>query len=241
MRKKQNPAFSIIIPTLNEQDHIGELLSDVFASSIIPKEVFVIDAGSSDGTENEVKQFDDITYIVAHPPVGFQRTLGGEKATGEILFFLDADVRIEPRFFEEVVNDMQRKSLDICCVRMVPYQSSFVIRCIYAVFHLAFVLFQKFLASGAGSCIVVKKQIFDQLGGFDSTLTYDDIEFIRRASVVSRFATLQRKIFVSDRRFRKYGVIATTAQYILLSVFFCFGLFKLANVVKYSFGQYHKK
>jgi glycosyltransferase involved in cell wall biosynthesis len=41
---------SVVIPALNEERHLGHLLSDIQRQSLRPDEVIVVDAGSSDAT-----------------------------------------------------------------------------------------------------------------------------------------------------------------------------------------------
>jgi cellulose synthase/poly-beta-1,6-N-acetylglucosamine synthase-like glycosyltransferase len=42
--------LSVIIPTLNEERHIGALLSDVASQTRRPDEVLIVDASSADGS-----------------------------------------------------------------------------------------------------------------------------------------------------------------------------------------------
>ena len=41
---------SVVIPALNEERHLGQLLSDIRRQSLRPEEVIVVDAGSRDAT-----------------------------------------------------------------------------------------------------------------------------------------------------------------------------------------------
>ncbi len=49
--------LSVIIPTLNEEHHVGALLSDIAAQTRQPDEVLVIDARSTDDTVPVVQRF----------------------------------------------------------------------------------------------------------------------------------------------------------------------------------------
>ena len=40
--------LSVVIPALNEEHHLGQLLSDIQRQSQSPEEVIVVDAGSCD-------------------------------------------------------------------------------------------------------------------------------------------------------------------------------------------------
>ena len=47
--------LSVIIPTLNEERHVGALLSDIAAQTRQLDEVLVVDASSTDGTVQVVQ------------------------------------------------------------------------------------------------------------------------------------------------------------------------------------------
>jgi glycosyltransferase involved in cell wall biosynthesis len=42
--------LSVVIPALNEERHLGQLLLDIRRQSLRPEEVIVVDAGSRDAT-----------------------------------------------------------------------------------------------------------------------------------------------------------------------------------------------
>ena len=49
---------------------------------------------------------------------------------------------------------------------------------------------------------------------------------------------VERRVFVSDRRFREEGVLRMILIYSLLSLFFTLGKFGWANRVDYEFGKH---
>jgi glycosyltransferase involved in cell wall biosynthesis len=87
--------FSVVITTHNRPDYLQESLAAVLRQSIPPKEVFVIDDGSSVSYEEVLSQFpkDKITYVKVHVASGANaaRNLGISKSTGDIIAFLDDD------------------------------------------------------------------------------------------------------------------------------------------------------
>ena len=109
--------LSVIVPTLNEERHVGALLSDVAAQTREPDEVLVVDAGSTDGTVRVVRCFPSVKLLAGTPPVACGRNLGGRSATGDVLIFLDADVRLHSDFFERFPGDWTAENHPECLRR----------------------------------------------------------------------------------------------------------------------------
>jgi glycosyltransferase involved in cell wall biosynthesis len=53
----EGPSLSVVIPALNEERHVGSLLSDLLSQTRKADEVIVVDAGSEDGTVSVVERF----------------------------------------------------------------------------------------------------------------------------------------------------------------------------------------
>jgi glycosyltransferase involved in cell wall biosynthesis len=231
--------LSIIIPTLNEERHVGALLSDVASQSRRPDEVLVVDAGSTDGTVAVVRRFPFARLLEGRPPVACGRNLGGRSATGDVLIFLDADARLPERFFEGFLAEFERRGLDIACPHYAPHDSTPAIERFHALFNLLIRAFQKTLPSGAGHCLAVKGEVFRESRGFDPGLKFDDIELIRRLAKGRRFGILEQRVFVSDRRYREHGTSRMMLRYALMALVFALGKFAWANRIDYEFGDHH--
>jgi glycosyltransferase involved in cell wall biosynthesis len=95
-----SPPVEVMIPTLNEADHIVEAVTN--ARKLGP--VFVLDSLSTDGTQ-ELARAAGAT-VVEHPFVDYsaQKNWGLDNLPfkGEWVFILDADERITPRLLDEV-------------------------------------------------------------------------------------------------------------------------------------------
>jgi hypothetical protein len=122
----------------------------------------------------------------------------------------------------------------------VPYRSTLAINAVHVFFNVMFVVFQKILPSGAGPCIVLKREVFRRSRGFDPGLKFDDIELIRRVSKKHRFGIVDERLFVSDRRYKEHGVLRMFLRYLLMSLLFAIGRFDWANHIDYEFGD-HKR
>jgi glycosyltransferase involved in cell wall biosynthesis len=237
--KSPYPHISIIIPALEEEQHLPLLLQDLRAQTLQPHEVLVVDGGSSDRTVALAEKA-GARVIRTHRGVGHQRSTGGHAAQGDILVFLDADVRLAPKTLERIITHFTRKNYHVACPWFWPHQSTLGVKTGFAVFGGIFWLLQKIAPSGAGCCIVVTREHFLHCKGFTSSHTYDDISFIRRAARRGRFGIVPVRIHVSDRRFKKEKTWKVFGKYALLSPFFLFGLFGAANIIKYRFAHYKR-
>jgi glycosyltransferase involved in cell wall biosynthesis len=134
--------LSVVIPALNEEPHLGQLLSDIQRQSLRPEEVIVVDAGSRDASVRIAEQSPGAVVLHGEPPIARGRNLGGFSAKGDLIFFLDADTRLLETFFEDFVWEVERRGLDIACPRYLPYDSTPTIRAIHAFWNMLLRVFE---------------------------------------------------------------------------------------------------
>ncbi len=90
--------FSIIIPTLNEENIIDKAINQFLSvKNKYNIEIIVSDSGSSDQTVSIAKSISDkvVVYKNDNCNISKVRNLGAEYAKNEILVFLDADILIK--------------------------------------------------------------------------------------------------------------------------------------------------
>ena len=88
------PKVSVIIPTYNRADMIGDALDSLIQQTSEDWEAIVVDDGSTDDTEAVVSRFADgrIRYLYqANKGLPGARNTGIRNATGEYIAFLDSD------------------------------------------------------------------------------------------------------------------------------------------------------
>ncbi len=232
-------SVSVVIPALNEERHIGPLLSDLSNQTREADEVIVVDAGSRDGTVRVVERFPGVVVLSGSPPVAKGRNLGGRSARGDILVFLDADVRLPEDFLQGLLAEFEDRRLDVACPAYWPHGSAPAVKTVHAFFNLLFKSMEKLLPSGAGHCIVVRGEVFRESEGFNPTLKFDDIELIRRLAKGRRFGIVAERVYVSDRRYREHGTPKMILSYLLMSLFFALGKYRWANRIEYEFGKHN--
>ncbi|MBP8060165.1 MAG: glycosyltransferase family 2 protein, partial [Chloroflexi bacterium] len=89
------PTFSLIIPVHNGLAHLPRCLAGVQRSRFRDWELIVVDDGSADGS-GRVAEAMGARVVVNRGRSGpaFARNLGASQATGQYLFFTDADCEL---------------------------------------------------------------------------------------------------------------------------------------------------
>jgi len=106
--------MSVIIPTMNEEKSIGlviEEIKDAIGSSM-PFEILVVDTDSKDRTRQIASEKGAI--VVDEPRRGYGRAYktGFEKASGEIIATLDADMTYPASDLPSLIETLETRGLD---------------------------------------------------------------------------------------------------------------------------------
>jgi glycosyltransferase involved in cell wall biosynthesis len=83
--------FSVVIPVYNGERFLAEALESVFAQTLPPYEVIVVDDGSTDASAEVAGRFPVTLIRQENRGPGAARNAGVAQCTGEYLAFLDAD------------------------------------------------------------------------------------------------------------------------------------------------------
>lgn len=238
--------ISIVIPTKDEDEYLPILLKSLQNQSQEIDEIIVADAHSTDRTREIAREFGATVVDGGMPGPG--RNRGAEVVTSEYILFLDADVDLQdPDFLKKNLEEMRQRDLGIATCDVLPLGENkldqvnhwFYNRYIRLKARLAN-RFPKF-AHAIGFCIFVKKEIHDQIGGFDETIVFaEDHIYSIEAAKVGKFGVLNAaKVPVSMRRFDRDGRLRMSIKMILSEIYiWIFGPIR-TNIFNYTFG--HKK
>lgn len=110
--------MSIVIPVYNMMETVHRCLHSVVNQSFGDFEVIVVDDGSTDGTGDIVRAFEEkderIRYIIKrNAGVSSARNVGIEAAIGTYLLFIDADDIIEDGYLDSIATQARLTDADI--------------------------------------------------------------------------------------------------------------------------------
>ncbi len=105
---------SVIIPTYNEEENIGDLIREVDSQLSRESEVIVVDGDSTDSTRRIVESMQEDTgglqliRKTSREGIGAAYRRGFEEAEGEVVVQMDADFSHPPEKIPELVSEIQR-------------------------------------------------------------------------------------------------------------------------------------
>ena len=120
IKNNKKPEITVIIPSYNVEEYIGECLESLQKQTFQNFEVFCVDDGSDDGTVRIIQQYTEtdsrFQYIKMDHcgKAGLMRNEGIRRAEGEYLLFLDSDDFFEPELIEHSLNKIKEDQADVC-------------------------------------------------------------------------------------------------------------------------------
>ncbi len=226
--------LSIIIPTLNEEEYLPSLLTEIKNQGFKGYEIIVADADSEDDTVKIAKRFGCKVTKGGLPPKG--RNEGAKIASGDLFLFIDADaVSLPVRFLKDLVEKFKSRNLNVASFSIYP-QGKMIDNIFYWLYNLWAKLSQSFLPY-ATNVILVEKEIHQAIKGFDEKVKFaEDHDYVKRAKKYGKFGFINiGPVLVSARRFEKDGRLITYLRYILAGFWMLFlGSIK-SDIFQYRF------
>ena len=126
-----SPKISIITPCFNAAQYIEQTILSIINQEYDNLEYIIIDGGSSDGTVDIIKKYQDkITYWISEPDKGQSDAInkGIAIATGDIFNWVNGDDYLEKNALKLVGKYFQRSDVDVLCTSTYLFNSSGIIR-----------------------------------------------------------------------------------------------------------------
>ncbi len=202
--------ISVVIPALNEIESLPYLLRELGTYLPEATQLIVVDAGSDDGTaEFLVRWMEDGSHGIAllgeQAGRASQMEAGVGRASGQYIWFLHADSRVDRSLCETLIQAIDRGSkwgrFD---VRLDAEQRVF--RVVERLMNWRSCI--------TGICtgdqgIFVSRDVLQGVGGVPQLALMEDIALSKKLKLVVRPTCLRQRLVTSARRWQSNGVLRT--------------------------------
>jgi len=209
--------ISIVIPTLNEAAIIYDLAGSLQRLRG-DFEIIVADGGSQDAT---VRLLRERGFQVIETPRGRgpQMNAGAQLATGEVLLFLHADTRLPEDALatvEAALKDERVSGGNFSLIFAGESREAWLLTRLYPLLRLGGMCY-------GDSAMFIRREVFEQLGGYCDYPIFEDCDLYRRMRRVGKFVRLPAAAITSARRFEG-RFVRTFALWATMQVLYWLGV-----------------
>ena len=223
--------YSIIIPTLNEEKLLPNLLKQLTNPSLINKydyEIIISDGGSKDKTVELAQSFSELIKVHIDrnkQNIALGRNEGFRFSIGDILIFLNGDILLEDeeKFFEYIEKRFVESSYAAmtCKVKVFKDEEKISDIIFHAIYNTYFCLLNIIgVGMGRGECQVIRRKFFEIVNGNNINLSAgEDFDLFKRIRKHGKILFANDLcIYESPRRYRKLGYSGVTWSWIKNSI-----------------------
>ena len=169
-------------------------------------EIVVVDDASTDQTAKVARDAGAKVVSINRRQIAAARNAGARAAKGDILFFVDADTRINEKHISGAVAALEKGcsggGARVKIGGTVPLWARILFK-LFCAIYFAFNL-------GAGAFLLTVRKNFDAVGGFDESLFIGEEVYLSIAlRKLGRFRILREPIITSGRKLRMYSAMAS--------------------------------
>jgi glycosyltransferase involved in cell wall biosynthesis len=183
--------------------------------------IVLADAQSTDRTVAIAREFGDRLSICVIegglPSVG--RNNGARCAASRYILFVDADIELaEPTLLRRAMDRIKKKSLDCITTDLLCRDGVLLDRLLYGCNNLVQRLSRFHRPFATGMFMLIAKERFDAIGGFDEQALYAEDYQLTRQIPRNRFGVLRGGIYSTNRRFMKMGHAAIVRFFLTTAI-----------------------
>lgn len=216
--------YSVIIPTLNEEKFLPNLLASLSVQTDKNFEVIIVDGSSKDETVKRAKTYakklPKLTVLVSREAsLPLQRNLGAKEASGEWFIFIDADSVVSANFIERIEAYLKKEKLALFTTWTKPDSDDPKDANIASLSNLTLgisLTMHRPLASGP--LTAVTRKAFERVGGYSVSHSFnEDVDFCLRVQKAHfPVGIIPETLYTwSLRRFRNQGTLKVFQQYVV--------------------------
>ncbi|UCG61422.1 MAG: glycosyltransferase [Candidatus Zixiibacteriota bacterium] len=187
--KQLNHRISFIIPVLNGEKFIADCIDHILAEMGDDDELIVVDNGSTDGTMDIVRRYSRVTVMqFPHSTIAYLRNRGTEVGSRELLAFIDSDCILCEGWRRAVASVLEDDTIHATGSKYdIPEPAHWIERAWYSK-RTREMAPAKYINSGN---LVVRREVFEAIGGFDESLVTDEDYDIGRRLNQSGFRIIE--------------------------------------------------
>ncbi len=184
------PTISVIIPVYNGGEAFRRCLSSLTKASPQPFEVIVVADGDTDGSWQFAQDFG--AKVIRVPTSGGPakaRNLGAKAASGDILFFVDADVEVHDNTIGKVATTFHQEAELAALIGSYddqPGAPNFLSQYKNLFHHYTHQTGSEDASTFWGACGAIRRDIFLAVGGFDESYRLPCVEDIELGNRLKR-------------------------------------------------------
>ena len=210
--------ISIVIPVLNEEKKLPDLLSHLQAFRKQGHELIVVDGGSSDNSLMLAQEYAD-SVIVSIAGRAIQMNSGAAVAKGDVFLFLHSDTVLPDNALQLISAHLQEPFWGRFDVRLSS--DKFIFRIIETFINLR----SRLTSINTGDqAIFIDAQFFHSIGGFPEIALMEDVAISKKLKNIASPICLKQKVITSSRRWERRGVVATVLLMWKLRLYYFFGV-----------------
>ncbi len=189
---------SVVVPVLDEEDRIEAQLRSL--EGMNPGEIIVVDGGSGDGTVERVRTFPRVRLLAGLRGRAAQMNAGAAAASGDVLLFLHADVRLPGDALAHLDTALARPGVVAGAFRTWTVADAGDSP-LAPLLHLADLRSRYSRLPYGDQALFVRADAFREAGGFPDQPLMEDLELSRRLRRLGRLEIVPASVRVSGRRF----------------------------------------
>ena len=157
--------ISIIIPTYNESARIEKLITFLIRNSDATiTQIIISDGGSTDNTLTLAEKAGAIAVLSPGKGRANQMNYGAAHATGDLLYFVHADVYPPASFIADITNAVNN------CFDLGRYRMRFDTKKWWLQINAFFTRFDFFVCYGGDQTLFITRKLFEETGGFKKNM-----------------------------------------------------------------------
>lgn len=207
-------SVSIVIPVLNEEKALPATLARINSQQGL-LETIVVDGGSTDASQQILREAGNIKLLSAGRGRARQMNAGADMAQGEWLLFLHADTLLPADALLEILSRGAQSGVQAGCFRHRFSDGGLLLSLISKLHNW------RFRRGGiiyGDQAFFIRRELFNRLGGFPLVPILEDVQLSEQLVAITRPVMLDKTVITDSRKFVQRGVIRSFLEVAIILI-----------------------